>query len=87
MVNLDGCKFNYFVKVDQQKLRLVVIAAIQIVIAYFFEEVFISRDWLWNFVKRCQRKRHKGKRFRQINEDVAAAQNWPYLNEKNETKI
>ncbi|CAG5110091.1 Oidioi.mRNA.OKI2018_I69.chr2.g4531.t1.cds [Oikopleura dioica] len=66
---------------------LVVIAAIQIVIAYFFEEVFISRDWLWNFVKRCQRKRHKGKRFRRIDEDVAAAKNWPYLTEKNETKI
>ncbi|CBY11046.1 unnamed protein product [Oikopleura dioica] len=66
---------------------LVAIAAVQIVISLAFEELVISREWLWNFVKRCQRKRHKGKRFRQIDEDVNAATNWPYLKEKNESKI
>ena len=85
MAALGECKFNS--NSGLKFLSLVAIAAVQIVISLAFEELVISRDWLWNFVKRCQRKRHKGKRFRQIDEDVNAATNWPYLDEKNESKI
>ena len=79
--------FEFFLGSKLTLFSLVAIAGVQILVSLAFEEFVISRDWLWNFVKRCQRKRHNGKRFRQIDEDVNAATNWPYLNEKSESKI
>ena len=66
--------------------RIFLAAAIHFVLALGLEEIIIKNERVWKFFRKFQKRRHIGKRYASIEDEIEDFEEWPPKIEKDKTE-
>ena len=66
--------------------RIFLTAAIHFVLALGLEELIIKNESVWKFFRKCQKRRHIGKRYASIEDEIKDFEEWPPKIEKDKKR-
>ena len=60
---------------------------VHFVLAFGLEELIIKNESIWRFFRKCQKRRHIGKRFASIEDEIKEFESWPPNEKKRTDKV